>query len=68
MGARSRAGQEAASLCEVDGLGSIAGSELLVEVLDVGLDRGAADAEVVADGGECAIGGQEGQDAGLGRR
>jgi hypothetical protein len=49
-----------------DGLGSVGGVEFLVEVFDVGLDGGAADAELVADGGEGAVGGQEGEDAGFG--
>ena len=55
-------------LSELHSLGSLGGPEFLVDVLDVGFHGGTADAELGADRGERSIGGQEGQDAGLGRR
>jgi len=44
------------------------GPEFPVDVVDVRVHGGTADAELVADGGERSIRGEKGQDAGLGRR
>jgi hypothetical protein len=61
-------GQEAGGLSERHGFGSVGGPEFLVDVFDVRFYGGTADAELDADGSERSIRGQEGQDAGLGRR
>jgi hypothetical protein len=55
-------------LGSLDGTGSRAYSELLVDVLDVCLDRRAADAKLLANASERPIGGEKRQDAALGRR
>jgi hypothetical protein len=47
--------QEAGILGERDRLSPLGSTEFLVDVLDVGLDRGSADAELSADRSEGSI-------------